>query len=183
MPRTPGYATSIVILHWLLALAIFVLIGTGWYMVGLEKGTPPVSVHYNFHKSIGLIAMALIALLVGARLRRHPPDLPGSLARWERRAAHLAHMLMYVFLVLVPLSGYVASNFSKWGINFFGTRLPAWGPDLPAVYDLFNAVHVVASNVFVGLIALHVLGAIKHLLARNRVVERILPRALRHEEP
>lgn len=180
MKPVPGYSNSIVLLHWLIALAVFILIGTGWYMVGLEKGTPPVARYYNFHKSMGMVSLVLVALLINARLRNRPPGLPGALPAWEVRAAKASHWVMYVLLVLVPLSGYIESNFAKWGIKFFGiVHLPSWGPENEALYNAFNQVHVWSANLFAALIGLHFLAAIKHAVQRSGVVPRMLPSALR----
>ena len=177
-----GYATAIVVLHWLIAIGVFFLIGIGWYMVGLEKGTPAVAHYYNLHKSIGLIALALVALLISFRLRNQPPGLPDSLPAWEVRAAKAGHWILYIFLVVVPLSGYIESNFAKWGIDFFGYHISSWGPENKTLYNLFNRIHVYSSNIFAGVIALHFLAALKHMIKHNGVVYRMLPSSTRPEE-
>jgi cytochrome b561 len=182
MKKIEGYSNSIVVLHWLIVIGVFILIGTGWYMVELEKGTPAVARYYNFHKSIGLIVLALVALLISFRLRHQPPGLPDSLPAWEIRAAKAGHILLYIFLVIVPLSGYIESNFAKWGIHFFGYHIPSWGPENKTLYNLFNRIHVYSSNIFAVLITLHFLAAIKHMIKRNRVVYRMLPVSVRPEE-
>ena len=181
MNKIQGYANSIVILHWLIVIGIFILMGTGWYMVGLVKGTPAVTQYYNFHKSIGLIALALVALLINFRLRNQPPGLPDSLPAWEIKAAKTGHYIIYFFLILVPLSGYIESNFAKWGIHFFGYHIPSWGPENKTLYSIFNQIHVYSSNIFAGLIALHFLAALKHMIKRNKVIYRILPSSIRPE--
>jgi cytochrome b561 len=182
MKKVEGYSNSIVVLHWLIVIGVFILIGTGWYMVELEKGTPAVAQYYNFHKSIGLIVLALVALMISFRLRNQPPGLPDSLPAWEIRAAKAGHWLLYIFLVIVPLSGYIESNFAKWGIDFFGYHIPSWGPENKTLYNIFNRIHVYSSNIFAVLVALHFLAAIKHMIKRNRVVYRMLPVSVRPEE-
>jgi cytochrome b561 len=182
MKKVPGYHNSIVILHWLIVIFVFILMGTGWYMVGIEKGTPAVAKFYNFHKSIGLIVLALIALLITYRLRNQPPGFPDILPEWEIKAAKAGHWLLYIFLVIAPLSGYIESNFAKWGIHFFGYHIPSWGPENKTLYTIFNRIHVYSSNIFAVLITLHFLAAIKHMMKRNKVVYRMLPESIRPEE-
>ncbi len=182
MNKVPGYPNSMVILHWLIVLLVGILMGTGWYMIGIEKGTPAVAKFYNFHKSIGLIVLALIALLISFRLRNQPPGLPGSLPAWEIKAAKAGHWLLYIFLIIVPLSGYIESNFAKWGIHFFGYHIPSWGPENKTLYTIFNRIHVYSSNIFAVLIALHFLAAIKHMIKRNKVVYRMLPESVRPDD-
>jgi cytochrome b561 len=79
-------------------------------------------------------------------------------------------------MVVMPVSGYLASNFSKYGVNFFNSvKLPPWGADDATLYALFNKVHLLTSWLFVALIALHVLAAIRHLAAKDGVFGRIWP--------
>lgn len=181
MKKVEGYSNSIVILHWLIVVSVFTLIGLGWYMTGLEKGTPAVSQFYNLHKSIGLIVLALVALLINFRLRNQPPELPASMPRWEINAAKAGHWLLYIFLIIVPLSGYIESNFAKWGIDFFGLHIPPLGPENKSLYHIFNRIHVYSSNIFAGIIVLHFMAALKHMLQKTKVVYRMLPESVRPE--
>jgi cytochrome b561 len=78
----------------------------------------------------------------------------------------------------MPLSGYIASNFSKHGVKLFNwVLLPPWGTDDARVYAIFNTTHVVLSYLFVALIVLHVCAAVRHAAHRDGVLSRIwLPR-------
>lgn len=182
MARMSTYSATIIVLHWLIAVLIFFLTATGWYMVELTKGTPAVAYYYNLHKSVGLIVMALIALMISWRLRRGAPELPPGIPEWERRAADIGHWLLYILLVIVPLSGYIEANFAKWGIDFFGYELEPWGPENETIYNFFNRIHIYSSNIFAAVIALHILAAIKHMVSRTGVVYRMLPAAMQKDD-
>lgn len=170
------YTGVAVFLHWLIAILVFVLIGLGWYMVDIPKNTPERAFFFNLHKSIGLTTFFVIALRVAWRLTHVPPRLPASLKRWEAVAANWMHRLLYAGLLIMPISGYVASNFTKFGVKYFGIELAPWGPADKVVYGIFNEIHVVTSYIFVTLIALHVIAAFKHLIVdRDDVFRRMLP--------
>jgi cytochrome b561 len=80
-------------------------------------------------------------------------------------------------MLIMPLSGYVASNFSKYGVNFFNTvKLPPWGVQSASVYDVLNTTHVVTSYIFVVLIVIHVLAALRHLVLRDGIFNRMWPK-------
>jgi cytochrome b561 len=80
-------------------------------------------------------------------------------------------------MVAMPLSGYVASNFSKYGVNFFNSwKLAPWGAEDATIYAAFNRTHLVTSWLFVSLIALHVLAALRHLAAKDGIFERMWPK-------
>ena len=116
------YAPTAIALHWIIVVLVFALYAIGWYMVGIPKGTPPVAYYYNLHKSIGIVAALPILLLLLWRATHVPPPLPGSLAAWEVRAAHVNHVLFYVCLVVLVVSGFIESNFTRFGDQVF--RLP-----------------------------------------------------------
>ena len=81
---------------------------------------------------------------------------------------------MYFCMVLMPLSGYLGSNFSKYGVVFFGLALKPWGFVSPPLYAVFNGIHIVTAFLFCGLIAVHVAAALKHALVdRDAVFSRI----------
>jgi cytochrome b561 len=170
------YAPSAIALHWLLAALVFALYGLGWYMVEIPKGTPPVAWFYNLHKSIGVVAAVLIVWLICWRVTHLVPPLPASMPRWKVKAAKTNHLLFYVCLVVMTLSGFIESNFTKYGIKFFGYQLPILGWEDKTIYYLFNRIHVYTSYLFVALIAVHIAAAFQHLLlVKDGVFQRMLP--------
>jgi cytochrome b561 len=164
-------------LHWVIALAVLGQIAFGWYLQTVPRLTPDRTVFVNLHKSTGLVIGILILVRLAWRLTHEPPPLPAAMPVWERRAARASHVLLYVCMLIMPLAGYTASNFSKFGVKLFNRIvLPPWGVDDRAVYAFFNGLHVATSYVFVALIAIHIAAALKHLfLSRYGVFRRMLP--------
>jgi cytochrome b561 len=110
---------------------------------------------------LGLLAIARI----GWRLSHPAPAWPASMPDWERRAARIAHAAMHVCMVIVPLSGWVASNFIKYGVDFFGlVKMPPFGSPSPAVYAFFNGLHDIGAWLLSALVCVHVIAALKHAL-------------------
>ncbi len=164
-------------LHWLIGAALLVQIGFGFLLDEIApRSTPSRGAVINLHKSVGITLGVLIVLRLLWRLRHRPPDWPAAMAPWQRRAARLGHGALYACMLVMPASGYIASNFSKHGVKFFGIALRPWGPDLPSVYDAFNGLHIVTAFVFTALIVGHVAVALKHALVdRDTVFARIWP--------
>jgi len=169
------YTGAAVAIHWLLALALIGEIAFGFMVDSLaQRGTPARSMVVNLHKSTGLVLGVLVAARLLWRLRHAPPPWPESMTPGQRRAAHWIHLGLYACMLAIPLSGYVASNFSRFGIVFFGHLLPPWGPAQPQVYAFIHGIHVVTGYVFCVLIAVHVLAALKHaLIDRDHVFQRM----------
>ena len=173
---TPCHDRLIVALHWLVALSIVALLGIGWYMVGVPRRTPARGFYYNLHKSLGILAAVLIVTLIAWRLTHRSPPLPDSMPGWERKSASLGHAVLYLFMVLSVIAGYLTSSFSRFGPKFFGIPLPHWGWDDVALREKFAAARRVMALVFAVLIAVHVATALKHLLVdRDGVFQRMLP--------
>jgi cytochrome b561 len=171
------YSRTAIVLHWLIALAILGQIAFGWYLQTIPRLTPDRTIFVNLHKSTGLVIGALIVFRLAWRLMHKPPALPGSMPAWERSAARASHALLYACMLTMPIAGYTASNFSKFGVKFFNALLlPPWGVDDRGTYAFLNGLHVATSYVFVILIGVHVAAALKHLiLPRHGVFRRMLP--------
>ena len=173
-----SYGRVAVALHWLIGVALLGQIGFGFMLDDLApRGTPARAAVINLHKSCGLVLLALIVVRVGWRLAHAAPPWSASMSTAQQTAARLGHRALYACMLVLPLAGYIASNFSKHGVKFFGIVLKPWGADLPAVYAFFNGLHVVTAFVFTALIAGHVMIALKHtFIDHDGQFARIWPR-------
>ena len=171
------YDRVAIALHWLVALGVFVMIGLGWYMTDIPKGTPNRAFFFNLHKSIGVTVGLVVLLRLVWRWNHTPPPLPPGTRTWVVSASRLSHGLLYALLLLMPVVGFTASNFSKYGVTYFG--LFKIGPvfaENKALYDVFQGIHHTASEVLVVVICIHVAAALKHLLIdKDGVFFRMLP--------
>jgi cytochrome b561 len=170
------YTRMAIWLHWLVALAILGQVALGWYVDDIPRNTPARAWWVNFHKSIGLTLALLILFRLYWRWSHEPPALPLWMPGWRRFGANLSHWGLYACMVIMPLSGYIASNFSKWGVKYFNAiQLPPWGVDDKQIYAFFNGTHVVTSYVFVALIVVHVISALHHAMRRDGILQRMWP--------
>jgi cytochrome b561 len=189
------YTKTAIILHWVVGLLIIAMLALGLWMSGLPKDAPktatfdlfnwglytvtlpePVSVrtfYFNLHKSIGITVMALILLRIFWRLTHVVPAFPDTMKGWEKILADLGHKALYVMMVVLPLSGFIMSIYSKWGILWFGLPLVD-GLDNPQLRDFFKAVHEISAWIILALIVVHVAAAIKHkLIDKDEVMKRM----------
>jgi cytochrome b561 len=168
------YARSVRILHWLLAALLLLQLAFGWWVGELPRNTPERGYFINLHKSIGIVTGLLILLRIYWRLASTTPTLSISMARWQQRLATASHQLMYLCMLVLPLSGYIASNFSRFGVKFFNAiTLAPWGPNDKGIYTFFNQLHSLSGWLLLALVALHVLAAIGHGLRRDGIFFRI----------
>lgn len=165
MSKTPEhrrYANTAIVLHWVMAVLIATLFIIGWYMVDLPKG-PERGQTFALHKSIGLTVFALLLLRLVWRALVPPPPLPPEVPAWQRRAAGIAHVALYLLMVLQPLTGYLSSSFAGYGTRWFDlVQLPEWGWKDPPLNELFSRVHEACSLVLLCVVAVHMAGALRH---------------------
>ena len=176
-PTHQGYRRPARWLHWIMAALVLLMIPAGLIMVQKGLARPVQDALYLFHKNTGVILLGLLVIRLIHR-RRHPaPDLPATLPHWQRRAAHLSHMALYVLLLVMPVSGYIrvrAGGFPIEGLDAIGI-----GTLVPKSENLANAasaVHQAAAFLLIALIALHVAAALQHaMLRRDGVWSRMWP--------
>ncbi|CAG4897626.1 cytochrome b [Paraburkholderia saeva] len=173
--RGPRFAPSLIVLHWLIALIIIGMLGVGLYMVGLPKGLPFKATLINFHKSLGMTVFLLVLIRIVVRMAVGRPALPPMRA-WQRAAARITQVLLYVGMIVMPLTGYLGSSFNSYGTRFWGILLPKWGWDDKGLRSFFFGIHEVCAWIMIALIALHIAGALKHqLIDRDGLLARMLP--------
>ena len=174
MSNAERYTRVAIILHWLIALGVLAQISFGWWMIDIPKFPVGVRAYwFNIHKSIGLTLGMLILLRVVWRFTHGAPPLPAHIPAWQRLAAKVSHYGLYACMIIMPLTGYLGSSFTKYPIKYFGYTLPHWGWDAPAYKEISSQVHYITVIVFMLLIALHVAAAVKHMLARDGVIQRM----------
>ena len=162
------------LLHWLIAALLIAQFAFGWWLGDVPRNTPARGYYVNLHKSTGLIIGLLILLRMGWRLMHSAPPLPRTVPRWQQALAAASHLGLYVCMVLMPLSGYLASNFSKFGVKVFNVVvLPPWGSDDKLLYTVFNQTHKITAVVLLGLVTVHVLAALRHGLQRDGIISRM----------
>lgn len=160
-------------LHWLVAVLVLGQFAWGWWMQEIPKQPPGARVDaFNLHKSFGLVLLGLMLVRLGWRIAHSAPPLP-TMPAWEARLAKATHVLLYVALIVMPVSGYLGSVFSGFPVKWFGVTLPAWGWKDPAIKDWMSAVHLTTSWILLGATVLHVSGAVKHALARDGIMARM----------
>jgi cytochrome b561 len=179
-PSTPWrYSTPAIVLHWLLSALIVFMAGLGWWMMTVER-EPGGRAWLDLHQSIGLIVAALILLRILWRLGHRPEPLPAGVPPWQAKLAHAVQWLLYIAMILLPVTGIIGSLYSKPGLHFFGPMTHAGvTPDRDTAEQFFGW-HVVLVWTTVVLVVLHALAGLKHLLVdRDEVFARMWP-ARRH---
>ena len=175
MALTKKYHKSIITLHWLIAIIVFILIVLGLNMVDIERGTPERAFYYNLHKSFGLTLLLLMIARIFFRIKFKAPPLPSNVSLFQQTVARASHFILYLSLVLMPLSGLIASQFTKYGVHYFGLfKIPPLFSQNKFYYDLFQNLHKAFAIVIMIMVSVHILAAFKHIFVdKDDIFERI----------
>jgi cytochrome b561 len=165
-------------LHWLVAGLAVVIVALGWAIPGAARETGSRELLLLLHRSFGILIVASVLFRAVWRLSNPPPPLPPSLARIEAWGAHANHLLLYVFFVVQPASGYINAAAAGHAISFFGSfTIPPLIAESPRLSQVANAVHLAGQFIIYALVAVHVAAALMHaFIRRDGVFERMLPR-------
>ena len=189
------YTKTAVVLHWLIGIAIIGMFALGWFMSELPKEAPkqtaydlfnlgvytwqlaepasPRTFYFNLHKSIGITLLGLIILRILWRLTHRPPALLSSLQVWERKLATAGHHLLYLLMIVMPVTGLLQAVYSKYGVKWFGMPFLG-GLDDKDMRAIFHEAHELIGIAFAVVIVVHILGALKHkFIDRDQTMSRM----------
>lgn len=170
------YTGTAILLHWVIAIGVLAMFAIAWYMTDIPKGVPERAYWFNLHKSIGTTIGVLVLLRLLWRATHTPPALPASMPGWEAAAARFTHALLYACLLAMPAIGFLASNFTKYGVKYFGVQIGPFFAENVQLRDGLQQVHQLLSYVLLVLVMIHIAAALKHLLIdRDGVFQRMLP--------
>jgi cytochrome b561 len=163
--------------HWWMAIVYFVLFATGTFMSQLERGVSFRRDLYDFHKSIGVLSMALltwrILLLLQVWWKKYTKRLPKFSLPWLKTLA--LHISLYIFMWAVPVSGYLLSNsFRANNVKFFGFVLPDIFQQDSAMENLGRNLHFWLSYTFLVFVVLHTIEQRKVVRANWRRLRQFL---------
>ena len=166
------YSKPAVVLHWLIAIGVFLNLYSGLSFDDLPKDKAASA--FALHESIGISVLGLVLLRVLWRFAHRPPAPLLTLRLWERRLSVGIHHLLYLLLVLIPLSGWLTAsahngaeshplvlfNTVQWfNLSVFGGMAPAARHQ---AHEALGSVHSACAWVLMGALVLHVAGALKH---------------------
>ena len=163
-------------LHWLIAVAIVGSFSVGLYMADLPLSPLKLKL-YSWHKWAGVTIFLCVVLRLVWRLLHRPPELPAGMPAWQRKAAEATHVLLYLLMFAVPLTGWLMSSAKGFQTVWFGV-LPL--PDLldknKELGDLLQEVHELLNFGMAALVAVHLGAALKHhFIDHDDVLARMLP--------
>ena len=171
-------------LHWLVAVLMMGLLASGVYMEKFEAYAL-----FPWHKSFGILIVGFVVLRVFWRVVNGWPEHIREYLRYEKILSKVAHWILILGSLLMPISGLIMAGFGGHGAEIFGIGIipnnPS--PENPGKNIPFNeelsrlggSIHGIAANVIIATLLLHVMSALKHhFLDKDGTLKRMLGKAV-----
>lgn len=152
------------ILHWIVAALVFATWPLG-LMIGYVKKEVSLD-FYLLHESIGFLVIWVMLLRIGTKIVAGAPEIEGTAL--ERMAAHSVHGLLYVFLIIMPVSGFLATNAHGFPLHWFGL-FEVWSPlgKSPEIAGTLSGIHFWSAWILFGLFCVHFAAALFHHVVKR----------------
>ncbi len=176
---TDRYGSLSIAMHWLMLLLLVAVYTAIEVREFYPKGSDPREALKQWHFMLGLSVFVLIWLRLALRLWGPTPRIRPAVGIWQHRAAVFMHVALYLFMVVMPLLGWVVLSAKGRVIPFFGLELPALiGPD-KGLADQLEELHGTIGTAGYYLIGLHAVAALfHHYILRDNTLRRMLPQRL-----
>ncbi|MDF1794087.1 MAG: cytochrome b/b6 domain-containing protein, partial [Thalassobaculaceae bacterium] len=175
------YGALTKLFHWLIVLLFAWQYVAGHIMTSIEWGDVVLGLaqsdYYDWHKSLGLVALAIALLRLTNRRAGQLPAWAPTLTEAERRFTHRNEQLLYTAMFLMPVSGYVYVMAGGYGVQFFG-QWPLPNPIGKVASLAFAAkwVHIVSSYALAASILGHLTVVLRHqVVKRDGLLWRMWP--------
>jgi len=174
-----GYTGTAVVLHWLMAISIFFLFISSWWMLGLPLASKEWrfrEIPFQLHKNIGITLVGLIIILLYVRFRHRPqPRLDQLLSPRMSTLAVIDHVILYGLIIACCVSGYMSSSYSGWGTTlWWAVELPYWGHENEDLNIFWSDIHLWTCWMLLAVVAVHISGALYHAFRNDSVIRRML---------
>ena len=168
--------------HWLVVVLFAFQYAAATIMLRLAPGERTLGLgqddYFNWHKSIGLVALAVAIGRLLSRRSGRLPDWAPQLSETERRFIHRAEQVLYTAMFLMPVSGFFYTMAGGYGVSLFGAvdlvnPIGTW----PALATAAKYTRMAGGTLLALTIACHIVVVLRHQIwLRNGLLFRMLPR-------
>ena len=159
-------------MHWLSAILLFVQIPLGFYLVDLDFGLERLTVE-DIHVAVGLSIFYLVILRLLSNVFNPTPKLESSVFKGQKFLAKLNHVLLYVTILSITISGILKKLFNGETLTIVFKKIKI--QDNFELGEMFYAIHVISNYILIALIIVHILAVIIHkLFFSDNLLKRML---------
>jgi cytochrome b561 len=175
--RNDRYNALSIGVHWLtlaLLVAVYALIELrGIY----PKGSAAHELMKTWHFMLGLTVFGIVFVRLALRALFPTPAIQPPPPAWQHALAKSMHLLLYAFLLVMPILGWLTLSAKGKVIPFFGLELPPLIGADKALARSLEDIHETIGTLGYYLIGLHAAAALfHHYITHDNTLWRMLPR-------
>jgi cytochrome b561 len=170
------YNRSLIFLHWLMLL----LLAAVYLCIELRelypRGSDPRNALKAWHFMLGLSVWLLVLIRLIIRWRSQTPPITPEPPAWQALLSQLVHVLLYLFMLGMPIVGLLIVNFEGHAVSFFGWEMPMLVTEHEQLAETLEDWHESTGEAAYWLIGLHAAAALlHHYVFKDNTLRRMLP--------
>ena len=160
------------LLHWVSAILLLVQIPLGFYLVDLDFGPERINIE-SIHVIVGLSIFYLVILRLLTKIINPTPKLNPSIFKGQKFLAKLNHILLYVTILSITISGILKKLFNGETLVIFFREFRI--QDNFELAEVFYDIHVFSNYFIIALITTHIVAVVVHKFFFNdNLIKKIL---------
>jgi len=170
------YGSVQVTLHWMMLLLLIAVYACIELKDFFPKGSDVRVALKTWHFMLGLTVLVLATVRLAVHLLGPSPRIRPSPAHWQVLAGKIMHTGLYLFMIGMPILGWLILSSDEKVVPFFGFQLPALTGANPGLSEQLEEIHETVGTIGYVLIGLHAAAAlVHHYFLRDDTLRRILP--------
>ncbi len=168
------YSTLTIVLHWLTLVLLVVVYACIEFRGIFPKGSGGRTLITEAHFMLGLTVFVLVWLRLFARAQGVAPRIEPAPPQWQRLLATLMHWALYLFMIAMPLLGWLTTSAKGHQVMFYGLDLPLLVGEDKALAKQLQNWHELLGSLGYWLIGLHALaGLYHHYVMHDNTLQRM----------
>ena len=174
--RIPQYSRNLIALHWLMLILIAIAYITMEFRGLTARGSAERELMKTLHYWTGFAVLGLVWARIALRALSPTPPITPAPSQLLHLAAWGAHLALYLFMIVMPVLGWVILSAEGDPISFFGIPLFPIASPSKELADYAEELHETIGNVGYFLIGLHAVAALyHHYWRRDDTLVRMAP--------
>jgi len=171
------YSTVSMTLHWLMLVLLAVVYACVELRGIFPKGSGGRTLIMEAHFMLGLTMFVLVWLRLFARSLGVAPKIVPTPPNWQQWLSRLMHWALYLFMIAMPVLGWLTTSAKGHQVMFYGIDLPLLIGENKQLAKQIGGWHELIGSIGYWLIGLHaVAGLYHHYFVRDNTLLRMLPK-------
>ncbi|RKS87589.1 cytochrome b561 [Orbus hercynius] len=173
MNNYPTYSSKQKWIHWISAILVLIVITLPLAKDSLSHLFGGKNELFTWHKSLGIIVFCITIWRIYVVIKDGVPEVLPKHERFQRILSKAVQGIIYLLLLILPLSGYLMSGRSIHFLGLISIRNLSLSND---VHRFFHSVHIIGAYLLIALLLLHIAAAIyHHVWVKDNVLKAMLP--------